>query len=514
MRIATSATREAVKAGKLKEFELKERNGLLVLGTRANLAVKHHYGKDSLPVIMSSTRVAELIMMDAHSKDHRSVAITVAISRKTCFIVGARKLAKTIVKSCVKCRVVAKKLQVQKMGSLPERLQVPAPCFTNISVDLAGPFYIKDMVVTKNTRRVNTYRKMWVSIYVCLNTKAVKFYFIPGYSAEDFLFGWEQHVSDCGKPSTVYSDMGTNIASAAKDVTEEIDFQLIARSTGVTWFFAPPAAQFRNGTCEAYVKKMKHTLMVQYGEAKMNVVEMLTALKRIGYIINSCPIAARDKRGLISGALGSGQTGSSLEPDFLEPITPNDLLLGRSGKDPIEKDYELFTGPRKRLAFMKKMEEDWWERYKLECFECLLPREKWRNTSTNLEEGDIVLIKYEGKSKPGDYRWGVVTQTEPDDDECVRTVFVRYGLFRKAGSSGQNLGNGDENYSVTFKEIRVAVQRLCLIYSRKEQLQDTEPNIISGCDKSDKLKTLPKRENASGMVNSLLFSCHYIEEHL
>ena len=138
LRIATSATREAVKAGKLKEFELKERNGLLVLGTRANLAVKHHYGKDSLPVIMSSTRVAELVMMDAHSKDHKSVAITVANSRKTCFIVGARKLAKTIVKSCVKCRVVAKKLQAQKMGSLPERLQVPAPCFTNISVDLAG----------------------------------------------------------------------------------------------------------------------------------------------------------------------------------------------------------------------------------------------------------------------------------------------------------------------------------------------------------------------------------------
>ena len=179
--------------------------------------------------------------------------------------------------------------------------------------------------------------------------------------------------------------------------------------------------------------------------------------------------------------------------------------MGRSGEDPIEKDYELFTGPRKRLAFIKKMEEDWWERYKLECFECLLPREKWRNTSTNLEEGDIVLIKYEGKSKPGDYRWGVVTQTEPDDKGCVRTVFVRYGLLRKAGSS--------DSYSVTFKEMRVAVQRLCLIYSRKEQLQDSEPSIISGCDKSDKLKTLPKRGNASGMVNSLLYSCHHVEEH-
>ena len=221
--------------------------------------------------------------------------------------------AKTIVKSCVKCRFVAKKMQVQKMGLLPDRLQVPAPCFTNIAVDLAGPFYIKDMVVTKNTRRINTYKKMWVSVYVCLNTKAVKLYLIPGYSAEDFLFGWEQHISDCGKPSTVYSDVGTNIVSAAKDVTEGIDFQQIANSTGVTWFFAPPAAQFRNGACEAYVKKMKHTLLVHYGEARMNVVEFLTALKRIACIINSCPIAARDKRGLVAGALGSGLTASSIQ---------------------------------------------------------------------------------------------------------------------------------------------------------------------------------------------------------
>ena len=157
-------------------------------------------------------------------------------------------------------------------------------------------------------------------------------------------------------------------------------------------------------------------------------------------------------------------------PDFLEPITPDDLLFGRSGKDPLDKNYELFTGPRRRLAFLKKMEDDWWERYKIECFEYLLPREKWRNTSTNIEVDDIVLIKYDGKSKAGDYRWGVVTRAVPDDDGCVRTVFVRYSLLQKAGSS--------DDYSVTYKEIRVAVQRLCQIYSRREQLKDAEPKEI------------------------------------
>ena len=131
----------------------------------------------------------------------------------------------------------------------------------------------------------------------------------------------------------------------------------------MTWFFAPPGAQFRNRATEAYVKKLKHSLLVQYGEAKLNVVEMLTALKRVAHVINSCPLAARDKRGQVTGVLGSGQEESSVDPDFLEPITANDLLLGRSSGDSMDRVYDLHCGPRKRLAFLHKLEEDWWERY-------------------------------------------------------------------------------------------------------------------------------------------------------
>ena len=54
------------------------------------------------------------------------------------------------------------------------------------------------------------------------------------------------------KPVTVHSYAATNLVSAAKDLQEEddedsIDFNEVARSTDVTWFFAPPGAQFRNG---------------------------------------------------------------------------------------------------------------------------------------------------------------------------------------------------------------------------------------------------------------------------
>ena len=156
---------------------------MVVLGSRAAWGIQHYYGQEYLAVIMSSTRVAELVMWHAHCLSHKSAAVTVANSRKICFIVGARKLAKSMGKACIRCREMKRKLVEQRMAPLPIRLQVPAPCFTHIGVDLAGPVLIKDMVVTKSTRSTNIYKKMWIAVYVCLNTKAVKLYLVPGYSA-------------------------------------------------------------------------------------------------------------------------------------------------------------------------------------------------------------------------------------------------------------------------------------------------------------------------------------------
>ena len=191
----------------------------------------------------------------------------------------------------------------------------------------------------------------------------------------------------------------------------------------------------------------------------MNVVEMLTALKRVACIINSCPLAAKDKRGVIMGVFGSGQEEHSPHPDYLEPITDNSLLLGRSGVEPADRDSQLDCGPRKRLAFIRLMEADWWERYKMECFDHLLPTDKWRKSSENIAVDDIDLIKYEGKSRPGDYRWGIVTRADPDEDGHVRTVTVRYSLIKRPVQ--------DSLYkNITRKEITVAVQRLSRIYSK------------------------------------------------
>lgn len=95
--------------------------------------MKQLLGADFLPVVMASEGIVVLKMLKSHEKSgHMSVDITLSLSRHYCWIVGARRLAKTVCKFCVRCRYLRKKEETQKMASLPEELSLPCPPFTNV----------------------------------------------------------------------------------------------------------------------------------------------------------------------------------------------------------------------------------------------------------------------------------------------------------------------------------------------------------------------------------------------
>ena len=129
------------------------RDGLLVIRGRAETGLHKLYGTDSLPVIMADTKVAKLVMISAHWKDHPGQDITTAMSRMEAWIVNARTLAKRVVNDCVRCRYLRKKLEGQKMAVLPELMQVPARPFTNIGLDLCGPISVKSMTNKRATMK-------------------------------------------------------------------------------------------------------------------------------------------------------------------------------------------------------------------------------------------------------------------------------------------------------------------------------------------------------------------------
>ena len=85
-------------------------------------------------------------------------------------------------------------------------------------------------------------------------------------------------------------------------------------------------------------------------------------------------------------------------------------------------------------------------------FSSLVPRQKWFYKQRNMQVGDVVLVQYEGKSKPGTYRLGVITEVEVEADGCVRNVTVQYSLLAELSEEERLKYKG-----ITRKKIRACV---------------------------------------------------------
>ena len=323
-------------------------------------------------------------------------------------------------------------------------LQLPAPPFTNIGIDLLGPLKVKSMV---NKR---AQMKVWVVIFLCLNSKAVSMELAPGYSTEDFLVAYSAHTSQRGTPTYVHSDRGSQLVAAQKDITDDVkyDWDAISASTesqGTTWNFAPAGGQWRNGSVEAFVKKFKRSFTHLYQNTRLNYAELNTAVKRIANVLNDRPVSAQ--RSL----------SSTPDEDFLVPLTPNMLITGRSQAGP-PSDYVDVVDPHAQRTFLQELEAAWWYQWKVQCFQSLAPTRKWIDAKRNLSVGDIVLIQYSSKSAPGTYRLGRICNVEVDVDGLVRTCTVQYHLCKP-----------DANPQSVRKEVRVPSQRLVLILPIEDQ---------------------------------------------
>ena len=141
------------KIDELTKLTLWEHEGMLVVSGRATQGLKHYFGVDYLPVLMSNTRVAELIALWAHEQDHANRDVTFATTMQLVWLVGGRDLCGKIKDSCIRCRFLQKNLVGQKMANLPRQLTVPCPPFTNVGLDLFGPMEVTIMGGSRTTRR-------------------------------------------------------------------------------------------------------------------------------------------------------------------------------------------------------------------------------------------------------------------------------------------------------------------------------------------------------------------------
>ena len=357
------------------------------------------------------------------------------------------------------------------MSVLPARLTVPCPVFSHVGLDLAGPFLVKKQGGSQVTRRNTGTFKIWVVLFVCLSTKALKLYVAGGYATGDFLLTWDAFAADHGEPLTCHSDRGSQLTSAAKVNPDmevpDYDWDVVAESTKskTAWYFTPAQAQFRNGAVEIFVRKFKRTLTHKFKGRMMRLLEMETALKIVATVANSRPLSAR-----------YGQQGGC-DPDFLTPLTPNMMLLGRCNSQIPSRDYDCTGSPMVRLEYVQKVISEWWEQFKIQNFTSLIPTQKWQLQKRNMRVDDVVLIQYTSKSSPGTYRLARVMGVEVDEvDGLVHTCTVQYSLLAELSQADLLKYKG-----ITKKELRVPVNRLVLILPVEEQAKGgAGPQVVEG----------------------------------
>ena len=130
---AMSDTQDAVKDGKLMSLLVEERDGLIVVIGRASKGINELLGKNYVPVLMRQSRVAFLLMLWAHTRNHDYRDITMSIANSKAWIVGAKRLATSICNGCVRCRFLHRLKVQQKMAQASPQAFIYYACHSQTS---------------------------------------------------------------------------------------------------------------------------------------------------------------------------------------------------------------------------------------------------------------------------------------------------------------------------------------------------------------------------------------------
>ena len=298
----------------------------------------------------------------------------------------AKDLAKKITTKCMQCRKEKRKLQGQQMALLKEQALVQCPPWTYVSLDYAGPIEIRGEVNSRSRG------KGWILVFVCQNTKAVCLLPTSGYDTASFLVKYEEFRARNGDQRKITTDRGTqlvksSIVLAAQDSSpRKWDWkEVVRRNSTVLWEFVPIGSQHRNGLAEATVKILKRCLRLALAPGVvLSYAELITLLAKISNSINSRPLGVKNV------------SADSLQEDFLVPITPNHLLIGRSDGAVPPQDCDDSSSCTARLACVTELYNTWWGAWIQQVLPTLMPIRKWKRRCKNLCIGDVVMLYYEG----------------------------------------------------------------------------------------------------------------------
>ena len=434
-----------VKKGRYKKLLPTVENGVIVVGGRVERWLCSTWNREKFILLPAKHQLSWLIAEKAHiDSGHLAVESTIARIRSKYWIIGVRRMVRSIIGRCKLCKLRFKKLETQRMSTLPIERIKPSPPFQNIGLDYFGPFEVKGEV----QKRVRG--KCYGILFVCDSSRAVHAEIAQDFSTDAFLQALRRFACIRGWPEKIHSDNGTQLVGAANELKKTIasldweELRLYGHAAGTTWTFCPADAPWQNGSTEALVKSIKRALYAVLGGKVCSYVEFQTVVYEAAQLVNQRPIGR-----------------NPLTPNDGTYLCPNDLLLGHSTNLVPQGPFTQNSSSKQRLSFIQDIVNSFWKRWSREVFPNLVVEPKWHTERRNVKINDVVMIQ-DSNVVRGEWKLGLVVEILESKDGRVRNVEVMY----KNGT--------------TEVKVRRAVQRLIVIVSadasEEEQVQELPGN--------------------------------------
>ncbi|XP_026736747.1 uncharacterized protein LOC113500239 [Trichoplusia ni] len=341
---------------------------------------------------------------------HAGVEATVNECRQQYWVLRLRPTTRSVLRQCLFCRMKTGTPPHPRTGDLPQcRLAHHKRPFTYTGVDYFGPL----SVTVGRTRQ-----KRYVAIFTCLTTRAIHLEIAGSLSTDSAVMAVRRMISRRGCPTEIWSDNGTNLKGAEKELRQQIDEATAeeAAKRTIAWRFIPPGAPFMGGAWERMVRSVKTALAATLHERHPTEEVLSTLLAEVEYTVNSRPL-----------------THVSVSPEDPEALTPNHFLLGGQGRVPLPGSFtDKDVASRSSWRAAQRLADLFWTRWVREYLPELQHRREPHGRGPAVQVNDLVQI-VDANLPRNVWVRGRVIDTYPGPDGVVRAVDIRTkgGVLRR-----------------------------------------------------------------------------------
>jgi len=376
----------------------KEDNARAVLRLKTKLLYRQDTGNFKTPVLLPNSHpVVDRLIQEEHLKSgHGGIQFLMSSLRDRVWIIQARKAIRKVVQKCPRCQRYKAKPSVVPAAPLPENRVRDARVFQITGVDFAGPLYLKNG------------SKVWIVLFTCAVYRAIHLELANSLNTDTFIMALSRFIGRRGRPSTIYSDNGTNFRGS-DNLFKLMDWKKIEKDTRVhriQWIFNPPSASWWGGFWERLIGTVKGLLRRMLGNSKLLYVQLETLMCQVEAVVNGRPL-----------------TYVTEDPDDLIPLTPAHFIQDTQQTDNPEIEMLDGAGFRRKYKDLVQLKQELRGRFRSEYLGQLVQSSKAKKVR-QFSVGEIVMVSNE-TLKRLEWPMAKIVELIPGRDGNVRVARIK-----------------------------------------------------------------------------------------